>query len=85
VSVALRGRVRVSAAEGVREAVFAGLGLTISSERMFDSELVSGSVVATLEDWRLPEMDPWAVFPAGRLASAKARAFVAFFEAGLRC
>jgi DNA-binding transcriptional LysR family regulator len=85
VGVTVRGRVRVSAAEGVREAVFAGLGLTISSEWMFTPELASGAVETALDDWRLPEMDLWAVFPAGRLASAKARAFVAFVEAGLRC
>lgn len=85
VRVTVRGRVRVSAAEGVREAVFAGLGLTISSEWMFTRELASGAVEIALDDWRLPEMDLWAVFPAGRLASAKSRAFVAFVEAGLRC
>ena len=85
VGVTVRGRVRVSAAEGVREAVFAGLGLTISSEWMFTPELASGAVETALDDWCLPEMDLWAVFPAGRLASAKARAFVAFVEAGLRC
>jgi DNA-binding transcriptional LysR family regulator len=85
VQVTVRGRVRVSAAEGVREAVFAGLGLTISSEWMFTPELASGAVETALDDWKLPEMDLWAVFPAGRLASAKARAFVAFVEAGLKC
>jgi DNA-binding transcriptional LysR family regulator len=83
VQVTLSGRVRVSAAEGVREAVFAGLGLTISSEWMFTPELASGTVETALDDWRLPGMDLWAVFPAGRLASAKARAFVAFVEAEL--
>ena len=85
VGVTVRGRVRVSAAEGVRETVFAGLGLTISSEWMFTPELASGAVETALDDWRLPEMDLWAVFPAGRLANTKARAFVAFVEAGLRC
>ena len=80
VAVTLRGRVRMSAAEGVREAVFAGLGLTISSEWMFTPELASGMVETALTEWRLPDMDPWAVFPAGRLASSKVRAFIAFVE-----
>jgi DNA-binding transcriptional LysR family regulator len=84
VVVTLHGRVRVSAAEGVREAVFAGLGLTVSSEWMFTPELASGTVETALTEWRLPDMDLWAVFPAGRLASSKVRAFVAFVEAGLR-
>jgi DNA-binding transcriptional LysR family regulator len=83
VVVTLHGRVRVSAAEGVREAVFAGLGMTVSSEWMFTPELANGTVETALTEWRLPDMDLWAVFPAGRLASSKARTFVAFVEAGL--
>lgn len=80
VSVAVSGRLRVSAAEGVRAAVLADLGIAIASEWMFSPELASGQVRAVLADWELPEIDLWAVYPSGRLASAKARAFVAFVE-----
>ena len=76
----LKGRVRATAAEGVREAVFSDLGLTVSSEWMFAPELRSGRVRAVLEDWSLPAIDLWAVFPTGRQASAKARAFATFIE-----
>jgi DNA-binding transcriptional LysR family regulator len=79
-AVVLKGRVRVTAAEGVREAVFSDLGLTVSSEWMFTPELNSGRVRAVLEDWSLPAIDLWAVFPTGRQASAKARAFATFIE-----
>jgi DNA-binding transcriptional LysR family regulator len=79
-SVTLAGRVHVTAAEGVREAVFAGLGFAIASEWMFAPELKSGAVVSVLDDWSLPRVDLWALFPAGRQASAKARAFVGFIE-----
>jgi DNA-binding transcriptional LysR family regulator len=72
-SVTIDGRVRVSAAEGVREGVFAGLGLAIASEWMFAPELKSGAVRAVLEDWSLPPIDLWVAFPAGRRAGAKAR------------
>ena len=82
-SVTLKGRVRVSAAEGVREAVFADLGFTVSSEWMFSSELESGKVRAVLNDWSLPPIDLWTVFPTGRQASVKARAFATFIEARL--
>lgn len=82
-SVAMQGRVRVTAAEGVREAVFAGLGLAIASEWMFAPELAAGTVKAVLDDWSLPPVDLWAVFPTGRQASAKARAFAGFIEAQL--
>jgi DNA-binding transcriptional LysR family regulator len=79
-TVTLKGRVHVTAAEGVREAVFSDLGLTVASEWMFAPELYSGGVRAVLEDWSLPAIDLWAVFPTGRHASAKARAFVTFIE-----
>jgi len=81
-SVNVTGRVRVTAAEGVREAVFFDLGLAIASEWMFP-ELKSGAVKAVLRDWALPSMELWAVFPTGRRASAKARAFVTFIEGAL--
>ena len=81
VSVTLNGRLHVSAAEGVREAVFAGLGVSVGgSEWMFTPELKSGAVKVVLADWSLPPAELWAVFPTGRQASAKARAFVGFME-----
>jgi DNA-binding transcriptional LysR family regulator len=80
VSVTVDGRLRVTAAEGVRAAVFSDLGLAVASEWMFAPELASGAVKAVLTDWALPPLDLWAVYPSGRLASAKARAFVAFVQ-----
>ncbi|QCP52356.1 LysR family transcriptional regulator [Trinickia violacea] len=80
VSVAVSGRMTVSAAEGVREAVLADLGVAVASEWMFADELKSGKVCAVLKDWALPPIELWAVFPAGRMVSAKARAFVGFVE-----
>jgi DNA-binding transcriptional LysR family regulator len=80
-TVTVSGRVRVSAAEGIREAVLAGLGISIGgSEWLFSPELKSGAVQAVLTDWSLPPVDLWAVFPASRQASAKARAFASFIE-----
>lgn len=80
VAVVVSGRVSVSAAEGIRTTVLGGIGLAIASEWMFSPELADGRVQAVLTDWELPSIDLWAVFPAGRLMSAKARAFVAFVE-----
>ena len=36
--------------------------------------------MTVLQDWLLPPVDLWAVFPAGRQASVKARAFVSFIQ-----
>ncbi|KWR90724.1 LysR family transcriptional regulator [Cupriavidus sp. IDO] len=83
VAVTVSGRLRVSAAEGMRTAVLGGMGLAVASRWMFLPELESGRVQAVLTDWQLPPIDLWAVFPAGRLVTARARAFVEFVEQAL--
>lgn len=77
-SVLIRGRARFSAAEGIRAAVLAHMGLAIASDWMFAPELADGSVKRVLEDWTLPDIELWAVFPTGRMATAKARQFAEF-------
>lgn len=84
ISVAVGGRLKVSSAEGIRAAVLADMGLTIASHWMFAPELTSGAVCAVLGDWTLDPIDLWAVFPSGRLASAKARAFADLVATGMR-
>jgi DNA-binding transcriptional LysR family regulator len=79
-SVALRGRVRSTAAEAVREAILADLGLAVASDAMLGQELRNGAVREVLSEWKLPPIDIWAVFPTGRRASAKARTFASFVE-----
>jgi DNA-binding transcriptional LysR family regulator len=83
-AVTLSGRLRVNAGEVVRDAVLAGLGFALASEWLFAPELSSGAVVSALDDWSLPPVNLWAVFPAGRQVCVKARAFVNFIENGLR-
>jgi DNA-binding transcriptional LysR family regulator len=82
--VALKGHLRISAAEGVRAAILANAGLTIVSEWMFAPEIADGTVKAVLADWELPSIDLWAMFPAGRSATTKARAFASFVEEVMR-
>jgi DNA-binding transcriptional LysR family regulator len=83
-TITLNNRLQISAVEGVREAVFAGLGLCIAAEWAFRPELNNGRVKQVLPTWSPPALDLWAIFPTGRRASAKARAFVAFVEDQLR-
>jgi DNA-binding transcriptional LysR family regulator len=80
VPITLSGRLRVTAAEGVRAAVLADAGLAVASVWMFEDVLADGRVTTVLDDWTLPSLDLWAVFPTGRSATTKARAFVAFVE-----
>lgn len=76
--VVLDEKLRLTAAEGVREAVLSGLGIAIASEWMFARELATGAVRAVLTDWTLPAVGLSALFP-GR-PSAKARAFADFVD-----
>jgi hypothetical protein len=64
--VTIKGSVRLTAAEGVREAVFDGLGLAVTSEWMFAPESFR---MATSADRSLGRVS------SGRNVSIKARAF----------
>lgn len=79
-SVHIQRRLTVSAAEGVRAAVLAGQGFAISPRWLFAPELETGEVASVLDEWTLPPIDLWVIFPSGRLTSAKARTFVQWFE-----
>ncbi len=83
-TVTLGGRLRLTANEGVREAVLAGLGLMLGSEWGFEREIADGRLQAVLTDWSLPPSDLWAITPAGRQVSARSRVFITFIERQLR-
>ena len=77
-SISMNGRLRVSAGEGLRAAVLAGLGFAVATEWLFGPELESGAVESALQNWQLPPAELWVVFPAGRQSGAKAHAFARF-------
>jgi DNA-binding transcriptional LysR family regulator len=78
VSVSVSGPLRVSAAEGVRAGVLADMGLAVASAWMFAPEMASGAVQVVLADWMLPAIDRGAVYPAGRMPSARPAHLQAF-------
>lgn len=80
VQVAITGPLTVSAAEGLREAVLAGLGLATISTWVFGEELARGDVMEVLSEWSQPAVDVSAVYPAGRMPSIKARVFTDYVE-----
>ena len=83
-TMTLHGQLQVSAAEGVRAAVLVGAGIAITSEWMFSPEIADGTVKTVLQDWELPALDLWAVFPASRMPTTKARMFADFVEGVMR-
>jgi hypothetical protein len=47
---------------------------------MFVPELCASTVKPVLQDWTLPPLELWAMFPTGHRTTAKARAFISFIE-----
>jgi DNA-binding transcriptional LysR family regulator len=84
IAVTLKGRLRVSAAEGVRAVVLANAGIAVASEWMFSPEIADRTVQMVLQDWELRGIDLWVVFPAGRTATIKARTFTQFVQEVMR-
>ncbi len=62
-----------------RERLCGGLGVDVRP----GTRLGDGAR-ALLTDWRLAPLDLWALFPTGRMVTAKARAFANFVEAVFR-
>ncbi len=82
--VAVDGPLHVTSAEGLRAAILAGIGIGVTSRWVAQPELASGEVVRLLPGWSFGTVALWAVFPSGRMPSAKARAFADFVEALMR-
>jgi DNA-binding transcriptional LysR family regulator len=79
-TIELTGRFHTNSIDGIRAAVLADMGVAVAAQWIFWRELAAGTVQAVLSDWSLPSAELWAVYPAGRMASTKARAFVTFVE-----
>jgi DNA-binding transcriptional LysR family regulator len=82
--IRMNQRMRISALEGIREAVFAGIGFAIISEWSATDAISNRLIEARLKEYRLPSVDLWAIFPAGRQPSARARIFVEHVQAVMR-
>lgn len=82
--VRLAPKLRVNALEGVREAVFAGIGFAIVSQWSASDAISNRWVETRLDDYQLPSVDLWAIFPAGRQPLARARVFAEHMQTVMR-
>jgi DNA-binding transcriptional LysR family regulator len=82
--VRMAPRLRISALEGVREAVFAGLGFAIVSEWSASDAIGNHLAQAQLDAYRLPSVDLWAIYPSGRQPATRARVFAEHVRATLK-
>lgn len=62
-------------------------GIAMLADHDAEPHVRSGALVQVLEDWSLPSMTAWAVFPGRRLMPARTRAFLDALEEGFinRC
>lgn len=84
VSLRPQGRLHASANDGAVAAAVAGLGIACSGMIGCRADLMSGTLVQVLPEWRLGAVDIHAVFPAGRAAKASARALAEHMRAAFR-
>ncbi len=54
----------------------AGGGITTVNDHFADPYIRSGELVPVLDDWQMPSVSAWAVFPGRRLMPARARVFI---------
>jgi DNA-binding transcriptional LysR family regulator len=78
VLVPVGGRLRSDHGGAMRAAAVAGLGIAVLPSFLIDEDLRTGALVAVLEGWRAPDLDVYAVYPAGKHVPPKVRAFVDF-------
>ena len=84
IEVKVRGRVRASTSDAMREAVLEGLGVGVTPAWMWRDEVRSGALDRVLIDFEPTRRPIQAVFPERRLVSPKVRAFVEFLAEEFR-
>jgi DNA-binding transcriptional LysR family regulator len=83
VSVTVESQLTVTSNEGAVAAAVAGLGIVSTGYWGCRNELDAGQLVPVLRPWTLAPSPLYAVFPAGRAATAAARAFIEHLSHGL--
>ena len=84
IEVKVKGRVRASTSDAMREAVLEGLGVGVTPYWMWRDEVRSGALERVLIDFEPTRRPIQAVFPERRLVSPKVRAFVDFLAEEFR-
>ena len=80
VTVDLQPYVTINDNEGAVIAAMAGLGICSTAMRTVRQEVLDGSLVELLADWKRPNVDIHAYFPQGRGTRLAARKLVAYLK-----
>ena len=77
-TVRVSGRFRSDSGEAVREAVLAGIGISVLPAWLFPRAIVSGAVRPILTAWASPSAPIQAVYPSRRHLAPRTRAVIDF-------
>jgi DNA-binding transcriptional LysR family regulator len=83
VELSLPGRLTTNGMFAVRDAVRAGLGITLLGDFAVAEDLAAGRLARVLPGWHGDDGELFAVYPSTRNASPKLKAFLAFLAARL--
>lgn len=75
-AVRIKGNAQSNSSEAIREMVVAGLGIAMSPVWLFSDDLLTGRVVAILQEYTPQPLPVYALSPANRRQSARVRALV---------
>lgn len=75
------GRASANSPSLLARLALAGAGITALADHFAEPFVRSGELVQVLEDWSLPTVTAWAVFPGRRLMPARTRVFLDALQA----
>ncbi|MGF1622314.1 MAG: substrate binding domain-containing protein, partial [Rhodomicrobiaceae bacterium] len=74
----INGRYKVSSSLALRDALWAGFGLSLIPRLYVEDDLAAGRLRTVLDEWSTVETTVYAVYPSRRFVVAKLRAFLDF-------
>ncbi|AFK60919.1 transcriptional regulator PtxR [Advenella kashmirensis WT001] len=57
-----------------------GYGISILDEHSVTADITAGSLEPVLQQWALPQVGIYAVYPPGRRVSSRAQRFIDFYR-----
>ena len=78
IRVKIQPYLKASTGEFLKDAAIEGLGIILVPSFIAYKEIESGALVPILEDYKLPQIEAYAIYPQTRHLSQRVRAFVDF-------
>ncbi len=78
IRVKIRPHLKASTGEFLKDAAVEGLGIILLPSFIAYKEIERGALVQILKEYKLPQMDAYAIYPQTRHLSQRVRAFVDF-------